>query len=212
MQKLVKLILEDDSDEYEESSTSLTIILLAILEDDLSVRIFPYDYTKPSNIPDEKELKESIIGPLFTMFRALAEASEDDQSNRNSLMTLVAAMGTNNSKVGYLLIYFLVVANFMAPRMSIYRHYAREMNKELGDSLLSDLKCCAYDDVYMFFYLLPEIFLNLNSSLIGTTTDLIKLIVSHADSVQLQSILCRIINGSIKLVRKDGALSLISMN
>lgn len=204
-------MLNDDVDEFEEYSTSLTIILLALLEDDLSVRIFPLDFNRSGQTPNEKELKDSITGPLFVMFRILAESIEDDQTTHSSLLTLLAAMGTNNSKVGYLLFYFLIVSNYMSGRMSIYRNYAREMSKEITDSLLTDLRCCAYDDVYMFFYLLPEIFINFSSSFsIPNYTDIIKLIVCHIDPLQLQALLGRIISGSIKLLRKEAVMPVLS--
>ncbi|KAH9392048.1 Integrator complex subunit 3 [Tyrophagus putrescentiae] len=210
--KLAKLVLNDDADEFEEYSTSLTIILLALLEDDMSIRIFPLDFTRSgSQTPDDKELKDSITGPLFVMFRILAESIEDDQSSHNTLLTLLASMGTNNSKVGYLLFYFLIVSDYMSGRMSIYRSYARDMSKEIAESLLTDLRCCAYDDVYMFFYLLPEVFSNFSSSFVTTHfTDLLKMIVHHIDPLQVQVLLEKIISSSIKLLRKEAVIPILT--
>lgn len=177
----------------------------------MSIRIFPFDFTQPGKMPDDKDLKESITGPLFVMFRILAESIGDDQSSRNTLLTLLAAMGTNNSKVGYLLFYFLIVGNFMSGRMSIYRSYARVMSKEIAESLLTDLQCCAYDDVYMFFYLLPEVFNNFSSSFLTTNfTDLFKLIVHHIDPTQVKVLIMKIIDCSVKLLRKEAIIPMLS--
>lgn len=212
MQKLTKLILEEDPEEFEEYYTSLIIIILAILEDDLSVRIFPFDYGNPC-MPGEKDLKESITGPLFTMFHALqASTTEEDQSTRKSkqLFMLLAAMGTNNYKVGYLLMYYLIVSKYMVGRMIIYRHYAKELNRELADSLLIDLRCCAFDDVFMFFYLLPEICTNLTTPSSGANSGLIKLIVQCADSSQIQMLIQLIVRGSFRFFRKEGVVSILS--
>ena len=211
MQKLTKLILEEDPEEFEEYYTSLIIIILAILEDDLSVRIFPFDYGNPC-MPGEKDLKESITGPLFTMFHALqASTTEEDQSTRKSkqLFMLLAAMGTNNYKVGYLLMYYLIVSKYMVGRMIIYRHYAKELNRELADSLLIDLRCCAFDDVFMFFYLLPEICTNLTTPSSGANSGLIKLIVQCADSSQIQMLIQLIVRGSFRFFRKEGVVSIL---
>ncbi|KAI2808039.1 Integrator complex subunit 3 [Blomia tropicalis] len=213
MQKLTKLILEEDPEEFEEYYTSLIIIILAILEDDLSVRIFPFDYGNPSCMPAEKDLKESITGPLFTMFHALqASTTEEDQSTRKSkqLFMLLAAMGTNNYKVGYLLMYYLIVSKYMVGRMIIYRHYAKELNRELADSLLIDLRCCAFDDVFMFFYLLPEICTNLTTPSSGANSGLLKLIVQCADSSQIQMLIQLIVRGSFRFFRKEGVVSILS--
>lgn len=210
MGKLSKLVLDDDTDDFEEYSASLTIILLALLEDDLSVRVYPSDFSQPSQVPSEKALEESTNGPLFSMFASLVESIEDDTTEHSSLLALLAAMGTNNSKVGYLLIYYLIVGNNMSGRMSIYRSYAREMSKELPEALLADLRCCVFDDVYMFFYLLPDIFSNLATSIASVCTELIKLIVSNMDPSMFKDILAKIISGSLKVLRKDVVMPTLS--
>lgn len=209
--KLAKLVINEDPDDFEEYSTSLTIILLALLEDDLSVRIFPLNFNHSGQTPEEKDLNDSITGPLFVMFRILSESMQIDNTAHNNLLILLAAMGTNNSKVGYLLFYFLIVSHYMFGRMIIYRNYAREMSKEITDSLITDLRCCAYDDVYMFFYLLPEVCINFYSSFsIPNYTDIFKLIACHIDPLQLQAILGRIISGSIKLLKREALMPILS--
>jgi integrator complex subunit 3 len=203
MEKLLQLVMQDE-DNDQDMASNLMIILLCILEDDLSKRIFP---NNNSSIDDE-ELEDSIGTPLFVMFRNLCQTAEEDP-NRHPLLNLLAEMGANNSRIGYLLLYYLKASKSLDNRMSSYREYVRTLGRDTIGCLLSDLKACQNDDVNMFCYLIPEVYTHFANITIGNC-DLLNLIVSCIDSTQLQDLVSHILNGTLKMFRKDSLLSILS--
>ncbi|CAG2110959.1 unnamed protein product, partial [Medioppia subpectinata] len=188
----------------QDMASNLTIILLCILEDDLSKKVFP----STSYCVDEEELEDSIGTPLFVMFRNLCQTAEEDP-NRIPLLNLLAEMGANNSRIGYSMIYYLKASKSVDNRMSSYREYVRALGKDLTGCLLSDLKSCQSDDVNMFCYLIPDIYTQFSNIAIGNS-DLLNLIVSCIDSLQLQDLVSHVMNGTLKMFRKDSLLSILN--
>lgn len=217
IEKIAQIVIEedpssstaDDSDGNDFNS-NLTIILLALLDESMSARIFPYDHSNPYTsltLPDKSELNSSITGPLFALFRALTQDEHDDY-NRQPLKTLICEMGTNNSRVGFCLIYYLVVTESTGDRMAIYRDYSRMLGKDLAASLLSDLNNCAHHDLNMFFYLLPHIY-TCFTTLIGNA-ELLSYVVAFADFSHMQFLLTHVLNDSMKIFRRESIVSTLS--
>ena len=203
MEKLISLVMQNEEND-QNMALNLTIILLCILEEDLSKKVFPSN----SGSLDEEELEDSIGTPFFVMFRNLCQTAEEDP-NRFPLLNLLAEMGANNSRIGYSLIYYLKASKSSDNKMSSYREYVRTLGKDLSGCLLSDLKSCQMDDVNMFCYLLPDIYTQFSNITIGNS-ELLNLIVSCIDSTQLQDLISHIMNGTLKMFRKDSLLSLLS--
>ena len=197
----MSLVMQDDDNDQD---SNLTIILLCILEEDLSKKVFPIKL----NSIDEEELEDSIGTPLFVMFRNLCQTAEEDP-NRMPLLNLLAEMGANNSRIGYSLIYYLKASKSSDNKMSSYREYVRTLGKDLSGCLLSDLKSCQTDDVNMFCYIIPDIYTQFSNIAIGNS-ELLNLIVSCIDSTQLQDLVSHIMNGTLKMFRKDSLLSILS--
>lgn len=57
-------------------------------------------------------LEDSIGKPLFVMFRNLTQFTEDD-SRRLQLFSLLAEMRTHQTRIGYLLLYYLQVSSLI---------------------------------------------------------------------------------------------------
>ena len=203
MEKLVSLVMQDE-DNDQDMASNLTIILLCILEEELSKKVFPIK----SNSIDDEELEDSVGTPLFVMFRNLCQTAEEDP-NRLPLLNLLAEMGANNSRIGYSLIYYLKAIKSTDNKMSSYREYVRALGKDLSGCLLSDLKSCQSDDVNMFCYIMPDIYTQFSNIAIGNS-ELLNLIVSCIDSTQLQDLVSHIMNGTLKMFRKDSLLSILS--
>ncbi|XP_054160466.1 integrator complex subunit 3-like [Oppia nitens] len=203
MEQLVQFVMQDE-DNDQDMVSNLTIILLCILEDDLSKKVFPSNGCSV----DDEELEDSIGKPLFVMFRNLCQTAEEDP-NRIPLLNLLAEMGANNARIGYSMMYYLKATKSLDNRMSSYREYVRALGKDLTGCLLSDLKSCQSDDVYMFCYLIPDIYTQFANIAIGNS-DLLNLIVSCIDSTQLQDLISHIMNGTLKMFRKDSLLSILN--
>lgn len=67
-------------------------------------------------------LEDSIGKPLFVMFRSLSQFTEDD-SRRLQLLSLLAEMRTHQTRIGYLLFYYLQVSSLLNNNAN------RKMNK-----------------------------------------------------------------------------------
>lgn len=57
-------------------------------------------------------LEDSIGKPIFVMFRSLTQFTEDD-SRRLQLLSLLAEMRTHQTRIGYLLLYYLQVSSLI---------------------------------------------------------------------------------------------------
>jgi len=57
-------------------------------------------------------LEDSIGKSLFVMFRSLTQFTEDD-SRRLQLFSLLAEMRTHQTRIGYLLLYYLQVSSLL---------------------------------------------------------------------------------------------------
>lgn len=211
---------EDPSSESSEENdgsdfnSNLTIILLSLFEESMSIRIFPFDYSNPYSSlssPNENEINHSISGPIFALFEALTNG-DSDENRRLALKTLVCEMGTNNSRVGFFFLYYLAVKDTNGDRMlsRLYRDYVRFLGKELLSSLLFDMNNCAHHDLNMFFYLLPHIYSSFNSVLVNNT-DMLSYIVAFADFNHMQFLLTQVLNDSIKIFKKESIFNTLGL-
>jgi len=57
-------------------------------------------------------LEDSIGKPIFVMFRSLTQFAEED-SRRLQLFSLLAEMRTHQTRIGYLLLYYLQVSSLI---------------------------------------------------------------------------------------------------
>lgn len=65
-----------------------------------------------NNIKLYSALEDTIGKPIFVMFRSLTQFTEDD-SRRLQLFSLLAEMRTHQTRIGYLLLYYLQVSSLI---------------------------------------------------------------------------------------------------
>ena len=200
MESLLQVLMQDE--ENDQDNSSLVLCLLCILQDELSKKVFP------DNSFDEEAIEDSIGTPLFVMFRNLCQTPEEDP-NRSLLLNLLAEMGTNHPRIGYLLLYYLKASKTPnSVRVDLYREYARIYGKDLTTCLLFDMRSCQEDDVNLFCYLIPEVYNNYSA--VFANAELLNLIVSCIDSVQLQDLISQILQNNFKMFKKDSIISILS--
>ncbi|XP_027196781.2 LOW QUALITY PROTEIN: integrator complex subunit 3 [Dermatophagoides pteronyssinus] len=244
MEELVKKLTQSSStvDEDEESPIAdiipnLTIILSAILDEDMSQKRFPdyylHSYTNWYQ-PDQRALKASIDGPLFVMFAALvrcyrekekpknncsdnADKDDDDNNESNSgghnviqLKQLLAEMATNNVRIGFLLLHYLVVTGNTFDQMAVYRDLVRCMSKDLSTALIADLETATWHDLYIFFYLIPAVMKSFPAIMVGNL-DLIRMILEFGDYNSVQYLVILIQRDQLRLCKKDSLSVIISL-
>src|SRR5205823_759824 len=111
------------------------------------------------------------------------------------------------SCVGYCILYYIKVSK--ASDISAYKEFAKLVSKDLSTCLLNDLRTCQEDDVSMFSFILPETYRHFESTLLSTPLFL-HLTVSCIDAVQLQDLVCHILRGDMKMLKKENIVQLIS--
>lgn len=208
MEKIVQLIVQDD-DIYPEMIAALGSCVACLLKNQIEEKIFP-------SVLNDDALEDSIGKPLFVMFRSLTQFTEDD-SRRLQLLSLLAEMRTHQTRIGYLLLYYLQVSSLInnnADRKTnngikshVYKEFCETQEVELNECLLSDLQLCQEDDASMFCWLIPAVYNQFSKIVVGNE-DFLHLVVSTTDGSQIQEIICLILQGKLNMFRSDAVPSL----
>ncbi|XP_069697263.1 integrator complex subunit 3 isoform X2 [Periplaneta americana] len=200
MERLVQMIIQEEDTDTEVISILATCLCI-VLREQLEGKVFP------AEINDET-LEDSIGRPLFVMFRNVVQLPEDD-SRRHPIFSVLAEMSSHQPRVGYLLLYFLKACKLNDGKLSAYSDFCQALDKEVESCLLSDLKLCQEDDVNLFCWLVPEIYMQFPSVAIGHA-QLLHLVVSTVDASQLQDLVCHILQGRLIMFRVDSFRALLS--
>jgi integrator complex subunit 3 len=196
-----------DKDHDFQQCSALASQLAGILQDEFEGRIFPTDPT-PENIED------SIGKPIFVVFRWLCESMDGDQ-NRNVILTLLAELYTLQPRIGYYLLYFLSsdksAGRLPKEKANVYKDLCEAIDEKysLDICLVNDMRQCQEDDVNLFVHLVPETFTNFPKHSVGNT-DLLYLVVSCVDGLQVQTLVCHIVNKEFIMFKKDSFGSIVN--
>jgi integrator complex subunit 3 len=71
-----------------------------------------------------------------------------------------------------------------------------------------NLQRCHEDNVSMLCYLLPDIYMEFQNVALGNT-QLLHLVVSTVDSSQIQDLVCQIMQGHLKMLKRESLPSLL---
>lgn len=198
MDKLIQLVLREN-DFYPELASSLACALCQVLQEDLSRNVFP------SSV-EEESLEDSIGSPLFVILRNMCQTPEDDPG-RGPLLNLLTEMSLQCKNIGYSLLYYIKVSK--TQDLSAYKEYSKNVAKDLSTNLLNDLRVCQEDDVNMFCYILPDVYRDFENTVISNA-QFLHLAVSCIDAAQLQDLICHVLQGEMKMLRKESIVALIS--
>lgn len=95
---------------------------------------------------------------------------------------------------------------------SCYSEFCTAAKRKLSKCLHEDLKMSLTYDTNMFCFLLPNVFGDLHVSGAFSITgniDLIHLVVSAIDPINLQDLICLCLTGNAKVINKEEVLPLI---
>ncbi|XP_014672236.1 PREDICTED: integrator complex subunit 3-like [Priapulus caudatus] len=202
MDKLIEAVIKNDEFDVD-MSPALATCLCHILNDQFSSQLLP------DEADDEEEIEDSIGTSLFVIFRNLCQTPEEDPS-RQAILMLMADMYSGQPRLGYYLLYFLKASKIGEDNMTHYKDFCKSLEgRDLSGCLLSDLQLCQEDDVRLFCYLVPDIYCQFSNIAVGNP-ELLNLIVSCVDGVQLQDLVCHIMQGNLIMFRKDSFLSVLS--
>ncbi|XP_028047540.1 integrator complex subunit 3 isoform X2 [Monomorium pharaonis] len=214
MERIVQMVVEDEID--AETISALASCISTILSPQITAQIFPSD-----NL-NEEALADSISTPLFVMFRNQFQLCKEEDNRRKLLARVLAEMQSVQSKIGYLLLYFLKVwgreeekregepSNVLNDvKASVYKDFCVQREKKLDVCLVSDLKLCHEDNIFMLCYLVPDVYTGFQNVALGNV-QLLHLVVSTVDSYQLQDLVCQIMQGHLKMLKKESFTTLLT--
>lgn len=200
MERLVQLIIQEEDMDSEVTSL-LAQCLYIVLKEQLKGKIFPDEV-------NDETVEDSIGRPLFVMYRNVIQLPEDD-TRRLPILSVLAEMSSHEPRVGYLLLYFLKACKLNDEKSSAYTNFCQALDKEVESCLLSDLKLCQEDDVNLFCWLVPEVYIRF--PLVATNhAQLLHLVVSTVDASQLQDLVCHILQGRLVMFRLHSFRALLS--
>lgn len=93
-----------------------------------------------------------------------------------------------------------------------YIEFCNSARRKLNKSLYDDLYMAQSYDSVMFCFMLPSIFgevASCGSFMVTGNIDLIRLVVSSVDPINLQELICLCLTGTAKVINKEDVLPLI---
>ncbi|XP_020292373.1 integrator complex subunit 3 isoform X2 [Pseudomyrmex gracilis] len=213
MERIVQMVVDDEID--AETISPLASCISTILSSQITAQIFPSDL-------NEEALADSISTPLFVMFRNQFQLCKEEDNRRKLLARILAEMQSVQPRIGYLLLYFLKVwgreeekregepSNVLNDvKASVYKDFCSQRDKKLETCLISDLKLCHEDNIFMLCYLVPDVYMGFQNITLGNV-QLLHLIVSTVDWCQLQDLVCQIMQGHLKMIKRESFTSLLT--
>ncbi|XP_014216661.1 integrator complex subunit 3 [Copidosoma floridanum] len=214
MEKIVQMIVEDEID------TEIIPLAASYLSNALSVQIDEEIF--PGESQNDEFYMDSISTPLFVMFRNQFQLCKEDDGRKKLLSRFLVELLLIKSKIGYLLLYFLKVWSKEEEKREsepsnslnelkalVYKDFCSQRDEKFDVCLLLDLKQCHEDNISMFYFLLPDIFTEFQNVAQGNM-QLLYLIVSTIDSIQLQSLVCQIMQGYFQILKKESFTSTVT--
>lgn len=214
IERIVQMLVEDEID------PEMLQRLASYLSTTLSVQISS-DFLITDTMNDEAFM-DSISTPLFVMFRNQFQLCREEDNRRKLLGRVLGELQSIQPRIGYLFLYFLTIwcreeekregepSNILNDMKAlVYRDFCSHREEKLEACLLYDLKRCHDDNIPMFCYLLPDIYMGFQNIALGNV-QLLHLVVSTVDSAQLQDLVCQIMQGHLKMLKAESILSLLT--
>ncbi|XP_043276838.1 integrator complex subunit 3 isoform X2 [Venturia canescens] len=214
MERIVQMVIEDEID--GEMISSLATCISTILAPQITDQIFPTENT------NDEAFTDSISTPIFVMFRNQFQLCKEEDNRRKLLARVLAEIQAIQPRIGYLLLYFLKVWGreeekregepsklLNDVKASVYKDFCGQREKKLEACLVSDLKLCHEDSICMLCYLVPDVFTGFQNVTLGNA-QLLHLVVSTVDSRQLQDLICEIMQGHLKMLKKESFTALLT--
>ncbi|KAK6631392.1 hypothetical protein RUM43_000169 [Polyplax serrata] len=193
MERLVQLIL-DEEDLDSQVTSQLAFALSGALQRQFEDHVFP-------NQINDESLEDSIGRPLFVLFRNISQLPENDR-RRQLLLTILAELKSIQPRLGYFLLYFLIVCKLNKEKGTVYQNLCQTLEKKLDVCLLEDLTLCQEDDDRLLSWLIPGIYEQFTGTAINNPS-IIHLIVSTIDSLQLQELISSILLGRLTMFTEE---------
>jgi len=200
MERLVQLVVEEEEEFDSQVISQLGYCLSNALSRQFEDRVFP-------NQVNDETLEDSIGKPLFVLFRNISQLPEND-TRRRPLFAILVELKALQPRLGYLLLYFLIVCKLNEEKASVYQNLCQELDKTVEKCLLDDLSLCADDDNSLFAWLIPGIYEQF-PNVTTNNAQLICLITEVIDVTQLQELISNVLLGRLEMFTEEKFVPLI---
>lgn len=197
VEPFVQNLVEAEPD--DATLKAIARLMCNCVQDDVKDEVCPKEIT-------ETTLLDSIKSPLFSLFKALTEATS---TGKELLYRLLAEMYAYLPSIGYLLLYFLKVQvrtetkkDDQPLKVSVYKEFCQALEKKLDICLYDDLSVCHVSDNNLMMWLVPDLYRDFKQQTVGNT-QILRVIVSTIDSSQLHDLVSRIMQGTLVMLKAD---------
>lgn len=214
--QLMATLLEhiSDLDEDTEILPVLAKLIYNALQNDFRSEIFP-------KVINDETLTNSTRLPLFVIFKTLYNFSKHDNTGKQLILKLLTEIHSRQPCLGYLLLYFLKVQirtdnnrkdeqtkATSALKVSVYKEFCQCLEKKLDNCLYDDLNACHINEHNLMMWIVPDLYRDFKQQMVNNA-QILRVIVSTIDSIQLQSLICKIMQGRLIMFKSDNLQQLL---
>ena len=215
--ELVETVMQHvmELDEDTDLLTSVAKLTCNVLYDDFNSDIFPKVVTNDS-------LLNSIKMSVFVNFNILFNMAKYEDALKDQMLKFVGEMYTFQPNIGYLLLYFLKVkhrtehskeelSKVSALKVSVYKDFCAIAEKKIDNCLYDDLNSCHIKDIDLMMWIVPDLYKDFKQQMVNNA-QILRVIVSSIDSLHLNELICKIMQGRLTMFRNDSIQSLLKMS
>ena len=201
MESIVALVVSLNDFDDEMNSALATCLNNSMVED-------YYQFCLPEKVTG-RELRDSLEGPLYTLFAKLIHLPTHD-IGRETIVKLLQEMRFREPKLGYHLLYYLMASEQDEENLSIYEEFIRTMKdfKSISASLLEDMKLCQTYDPRLFVFLAPPLYRKFSKDLVGHV-EMLHLLVAIVDPLQLRELLHEVVLRDLVIFGEDNVYDVL---
>lgn len=200
----VQNLIEAEPDDM--ALKAIAKLMCNCVQDDVKDEVCPKEIT-------ETTLLDSIKSPLFSLFKATI--TEATSTGKELLYRLLAEMYAYLPSIGYLLLYYLKVQVRTETRkddqplkVGVYKEFCQALEKKLDVCLYDDLSACHCTDNNLMMWLVPDLYRDFKQQTVSNT-QVMRVIVSTIDPLQLQDLVSRIMQGTLVMIKNDNIQPLL---
>ena len=162
-------------------------------------------------------MRLTLAGEALTMYScyAINHSFSNISYFRSPVLAVMAELYSLQPRLGYYLLYYLKCYNHLdtKSKSGLYKDLMLTIdeNNSLDLCLVNDMRQCQEDDVSLFVWLTPDIYTQFQKAAIGNV-DLLYLVVSAVDGLQIQTLLCYIVSREFIMFKKDSVQSVINIS
>ena len=200
MEKLVACIHQEE-DVDADFSSSLAAILSFILQEEMSKKIFPSSLDEES-LEDSIEARFSSSSAICVKHRKMILNEHHWSPCCCTCRITLPVWATTSS----------ITSKYPNSRMSLLTKNLQKchrMQRTSAPFSCGTCDACQEDDVNMFCFILPDVCRSFESTVLSNP-QFMHLTVSCVDSIQLADMICHVLRGDMRMLKKENVVQLIS--